>query len=242
MVKALISTCLLTALVCATGTDAAAATSDKRTYFSFNQPFSLPGVTLPAGTYTFRQLSFETPSVVQVTDRAGMHSYAMLMAIPALRAEATDKPEIEFMETGRGVPNAVRGWWYPGNTRGWQFIYSKDQLRRLSEGVAPVPTGVAEASAAPAVIAEVTTTEPAAEASEARALPPPEVIEEAQAQPAPAAQQPQASVSQEPAPAPAPRDARTELPHTASPIWLMLALGSLMASSGFVLVRGARRS
>ena len=36
MVKALISICLLTALVCATGTDAAAATPDKRTYFSFN--------------------------------------------------------------------------------------------------------------------------------------------------------------------------------------------------------------
>ena len=244
MVKALISTCMLMALVCGAVAPASAATFDKRTYFTFSQPVGLPGVTLPAGSYTFRLVSpFSDPKVVQVTDRAGMHSYAMLMAIPATRFEASTKPEIEFMETGSGVPNAVRGWWYPGETTGYQFLYSQEQQRRLSTGVAPAPSAVASASAPAAEAAARADSEPAAkvEAPAAETAAPSAPAESAGDQAstsAPAAQAP----APEPAAAPVQQDARTELPHTASPIWLLLAIGTLTAWSGVLIVRGARRA
>jgi len=253
MVKALISTCMLMALVCGAVAPASAAPFDKRTYFTFSQPVGLPGVTLPAGTYTFHLVSpYSDPKVVQVTDRAGMHSYGMLMAIPAMRFEASTKPEIEFMETGVGVPNAVRGWWYAGETTGYQFIYSREQLRRLSAGVAPAPSAASTASAPTS--APIAESSDRAEAGAAASAPAArvEATAEAAAPSAPAeAVDDQASTSAPPAQAPAPapagaapaqQDARTELPHTASPIWLLLSLGTLTASIGVLLVRGVRRA
>ena len=44
----------LVALVCGLSSPATAYTLDRRTLFTFNQPIALPGMTLPAGTYTFR--------------------------------------------------------------------------------------------------------------------------------------------------------------------------------------------
>jgi hypothetical protein len=246
MVKALISTCMLMALVCGAVAPASAAPFDKRTYFTFSQAVGLPGVTLPAGTYTFHLVSpYSDPKVVQVTDRAGMRSYGMLMAIPATRFEASTKPEIEFMETGVGAPNAVRGWWYAGETTGYQFIYSKEQLRRLSAGVAPAPSA---ASAASAPIAESAESSDRAEAGAAASTS--AVTDEAPAEAAASAStetaDDQASTpappAQAPAQQPAQQDARTELPHTASPIWLLLSLGTLTASIGVLLVRGVRRA
>jgi hypothetical protein len=251
MVKALISTCMLMALVGGAVAPASAATTfDKRTYFTFSQPVGLPGVTLPAGTYTFHLVSpFSDPKVVQVTDRAGMHSYGMLMAISATRFEASTKPEIEFMETGIGAPNAVRGWWYAGETTGYQFIYSKEQLRRLSAGVAPAPSAVSTASAPIAESSDraeegVAASAPAVKVeapAEAAASAPAETADDQASTPAPPAQAP-APAATAPAQQPAQQDARTELPHTASPIWLLLFLGTLTASIGVLLVRGVRRA
>ena len=53
MLKTIVSACVFAVLACATST-ANAQTMDRRTIFTFNQPVSLPGVTLPAGKYLFR--------------------------------------------------------------------------------------------------------------------------------------------------------------------------------------------
>ena len=36
------------------------------------------------------------------------------------------------METGQGMPAAIRTWWYPGERTGYEFVYPKDQARRLA--------------------------------------------------------------------------------------------------------------
>src|SRR5262245_46799117 len=62
--------------------------SDKRTFFTFSRPITLPGVTLPAGKYVFR-LADETTSrkVIQVTSSDGTKPYAMLLTIPNERRD-----------------------------------------------------------------------------------------------------------------------------------------------------------
>ncbi len=119
---------------------------DKRTVFTFNRPIALPGVTLPAGEYLFRIVNTETDrKVIQVLSSDGKKPYAMLHSIPDIRVEETDHPAVRFMETAKGQPSAVKAWWYPGERIGYEFIYPKDQARRLAQQVnEPVLTTVAE--------------------------------------------------------------------------------------------------
>jgi hypothetical protein len=87
MLKTLASACVL-AVRAFTSTTAQAQASDHRTFFTFNQPITLPGITLPAGTYLFRTPDIN-PSrrVVQVLSDDGRQSYAMFLTIPAHRME-----------------------------------------------------------------------------------------------------------------------------------------------------------
>ena len=141
MLKTFASTCAMVALVCGLSAPATAYTLDRRTLFTFNQPIALPGVTLPAGTYTFRVADPMTSGkVVQILNGSGTQSFAMLLSIPAYRADAAKESEISFMETASGMPAAVKIWWQEGSTHGYEFIYPKTQTDRLARGVPPAPT------------------------------------------------------------------------------------------------------
>mgnify|MGYP003581419436 CR=1 FL=1 len=50
MLRAIVSVCLF-AVLALTSIPANAQTSDNRTYFTFSQPVTLPGITLPPGMY-----------------------------------------------------------------------------------------------------------------------------------------------------------------------------------------------
>jgi hypothetical protein len=133
MLKTITSACAL-AVLGFTSTPAHAQPIDNRTWFTFNQPITLPGVTLPAGTYLFRNPDVNSSRrVVQVLSDDGRQSYVMLLTIPAQRTEPSAEPEIRFMETAEGTPHAIKAWWYPGNTIGWEFIYPKEQAFKLAK-------------------------------------------------------------------------------------------------------------
>src|SRR5262245_12795458 len=108
--------------------------ADKRTFFTFSRPITLPGVTLPAGKYVFR-LADETTSrkVIQVTSSDGTKPYAMLLTIPNERRDPAKDAEVSFMETAGRTPSAVRAWWYPGERAGYEFIYPRAQARQLAQ-------------------------------------------------------------------------------------------------------------
>lgn len=203
---------------------ARADTFDKRTLFTFSQPIALPGVTLPAGQYLFRIVDTTTSrKVVQVLSADGKTPYAMLHSIPDIRRDASGNPEVRFMETAKGHPNAVKTWWYPNETIGYEFIYPKDQARALAKEVAePILTTKAEAPA------EVKTGELA------RITPKGEEVPVA-AEPAPAEP---TGVVQEGTLA----EARTELPVTATsiPVFGMIGLIALALAGGLRLWRVAQ--
>ena len=127
-----------------------AQTPDKRTLFTFGGPVSLPGVTLPAGQYLFRLADPMTSGkVVQVLSADGTKPYGMFFSFPAERLEAAFQPEVRFMETAKDVPAAIKTWWYPGERTGYEFIYPKDQARRLAQGASqPVLTTQAQTTTA----------------------------------------------------------------------------------------------
>jgi hypothetical protein len=142
MLKRFVSVCAFAVVAGALAGAAQAQPADARTYFTFSQPVTLPGVTLPAGTYLFRiPDATGNRQIVQVLSRDGTRLYTTLMAIRAQRPDASAEPEVRFMETASNVPAAIKTWWYPGNPTGWEFIYPREQARRLAGmGTQPVLT------------------------------------------------------------------------------------------------------
>jgi len=115
----------------------AAARADewnKKTVLTFSQPVEIPGHVLPAGTYTF-QLADSTADrhIVRVFNADGSKILATVITIPDYRLNATDETVIKFGEVPRGAPEAIRAWFYPGNTVGQEFVYPKPRATELAK-------------------------------------------------------------------------------------------------------------
>jgi hypothetical protein len=142
--------CAVTVFVCLMAAPVSAQPLDKRTLFTFSGPVTLPGVTLPAGQYLFRLADPNSSSkVVQVLNADGTKPYGLFFTISAERLEPASSPEVRFMETASGTPAAIRTWWYPGERSGYEFIFPKEQARRLAMGASqPVLTTDAQTTTA----------------------------------------------------------------------------------------------
>ena len=134
--------CAVAVFVCLMAAPVSAQPLDKRTLFTFSGPVTLPGVTLPAGQYLFRLADPNSSSkVVQVLNAEGTKPFGLFFTIPAERLEPASTPEVRFMETASGTPAAIKTWWYPGERRGYEFIFPKEQARRLAKAASqPVLT------------------------------------------------------------------------------------------------------
>jgi hypothetical protein len=115
------------------GTAAAAQPADRSTFVTFSGPVSIPGKTLPAGTYTFRLA--DSPAdrhIVQIFDRDQTQLFATLLAVPAERNAPEGDPLITFRETPSDRPPAVRYWYYAGEKSGNEFVYPKSQAMEIA--------------------------------------------------------------------------------------------------------------
>lgn len=131
-VRAVFAAALLA--ICAGSATTTAQTFDKRTFFTFNAPVAIPGVTLPAGKYLFRLAQTTDHHVVQVLSGDGRTSYAMFWAFRAERRDVISNPELQFMETPSDMTAAIDTWWYPAGKSGYEFVYPKEQARLLAKG------------------------------------------------------------------------------------------------------------
>jgi len=112
---------------------AQAQPEDKRTFFTFSGPVALPGTTLPAGRYIFRIVdTTSSRKVIQVLSDDGKKPFVMANTIPDQRRDAPKDATVAFYETPRGTPAAVKTWWYPGETIGYQFIYPRAQAKEIA--------------------------------------------------------------------------------------------------------------
>jgi hypothetical protein len=108
--------------------------SNKLTIFTFSAPVELPGVTLPAGTYTFKLMdSAGDRNVVQVFNKDMTKLYATILAIADYRQEPSEKTIIRFSETSTGAPSAIKEWFYPGDNFGQEFVYPKSRAKELAK-------------------------------------------------------------------------------------------------------------
>ena len=233
----------ITAICCAVALTALAAPAahadeyNKLTYVTFSGAVQVPGATLPAGTYTFKLADPEdSRRVIQIWNKDATHLYTTLLTIPSERFQPTSKPVVLFKETAAGQPQAVKAWFYPGDTYGEEFVYPKDQAMRIAKAThEPVLSMAANTKSDSASLRSSQLSRVDENGRASAAQQPQPVTQTAQNNPAP----PPAPVATSGA-AQAPQ-ARTELPRTASnlPLVALVSVLSLLAAFGLSLARGA---
>jgi hypothetical protein len=107
--------------------------SQERTFLTFSNSVELPGMTLPAGTYTFKLADTPGRNVVQVLSQDEKEIHGQFLFVQAQRPEVTGETVVTFRETREGSTPAVQYWYYPGEKIGKEFIYPKDQAMRISQ-------------------------------------------------------------------------------------------------------------
>lgn len=194
---------------------------DKMTTLTFSQPVELPGVVLPAGTYVFILADSPTSRhVVQVFNKEQNHLYGTFLALPNILLKPTGDTVLRFHERPQNAPQALRAWFYPGDSWGHEFVYPKAKAVEL-----------AQAEHIPVLSAEVKPAEKAEELMQAPVVavtPEKKEIEVAQVVEAPPQRPAPVAVAAAPAATPAPEPVAQELPKTGSSL-PMVALAGLFA-------------
>jgi hypothetical protein len=247
--------CMTAAMVTVSVNAGAQGPANQDTFFTFSQAVELPKTTLPAGTYFFQLM--DSPSnrhIVKVMSQDRKEVLATLLAIPYYSNDRpSDEPQVRFLETpatGAAASNAIKIWFYPGNSVGHEFIWPRDKALQLARasGEAVLTTKTDQESSdlarvdAAGVEAAVTDPEASAE-PQAAAEPQREQIGGLATPPADRAPAPERAEEPvgDPAPAPAPdAEPRTDLPATAGvlPLLALIGLGSIAGSR---MVRRARK-
>lgn len=108
--------------------------SNQATKVTFNQAVQIPGRVLPAGTYWFilpQDVADHNQVRIYNSDRTIF--YGTVLTINAERLQATDKSAFTFAAHSPAQPQALVSWFYPGETIGHEFLYSKQLSKELAK-------------------------------------------------------------------------------------------------------------
>ena len=110
---------------------------DKKTIVTLDQPTEAPGIVLQPGTYVIKLLnSSSNRHIAEIMNERMDHLYALSFTIAAERVgpltDKQNKQVLTFYEGKNGQPQAMRKWFWPGDTNGQQFLYPKDQAARIA--------------------------------------------------------------------------------------------------------------
>jgi hypothetical protein len=107
---------------------------DQKTIFTFSGPVEIPGQVLDGGTYVFKLAdSASDRSIVQAFSEDETHLYGTFLTVPDYHQQPSGKTIINFDERAAGDPEAVKSWFYPGDSYGHDFVYSRAKAAALAK-------------------------------------------------------------------------------------------------------------
>ena len=97
---------------------------DRKTVVNFSVAVEIPGQILPPGTYVFKLVNLaDTRNVVEIQNEDQSFTFATLQTVNTWRSRPTNQTRFLFDERSGDQPEALQTWYYPGDTRGLDFIY-----------------------------------------------------------------------------------------------------------------------
>jgi len=114
---------LLVLLISITWTqEARADESNRKTFFTINQPVRVPGnLILPPGKYVMKLMDSTMRDVVTIMDASETTVYTTFFAFPEILASPAEEARLVLSESPKGSPEQLRAWYYPGLTTGLEF-------------------------------------------------------------------------------------------------------------------------
>jgi len=101
------------------------ANSNHVDFLTFSAPVALPGVVLPAGTYTFEvPTAMVSTGLVRISSRDGRKIYLTQYTRVVSRPYGAEKVNVTFGEAKAGLARPINIWFPIGDTEGRQFIYN----------------------------------------------------------------------------------------------------------------------
>lgn len=98
----------------------------------FSEAVQIPGQVLPAGTYLFVIADTQDRQIVQILSEDRSKSFGFVQTMNRERAETTGGVTFTLAERGAAEPAAVIAWFYPGQTTGHEFVYSRNVEKELA--------------------------------------------------------------------------------------------------------------
>lgn len=136
--------------------NAKADTWNKATKITFPEPVEVSGTVLQSGTYWFQLMdSPANRNIVQIWNGDRSKLIKTVLAIPNMRLQPTGDTVIKFAERPSGTPEAVKAWFYPGDSFGQEFVYPKARATELAQNAGePVLSVRDQQATAPAPVLE----------------------------------------------------------------------------------------
>jgi hypothetical protein len=160
--------CLVALVTLFVSSNAKADTWNKLTKLTFTEPVEISGTVLQPGTYWIKLLdSPANRNIVQIWNEDRSQLITTVLAIPNYRLRPTGDTVVKFSERPTGTPEAIRAWFYPGDSFGQEFVYPKTRATVLAQNASePVLSVRDEQATAPAPVlahAPVKAVEPSGE-------------------------------------------------------------------------------
>jgi Protein of unknown function (DUF2911) len=107
--------------------------TNESTIITFSAPVQIPGMVLPAGTYTFERIDPNGNSnLISIFNADRSVLYATVETVSAERTEPRGEAAITLAETGSGNPVLMK-LFYPGRDIGHEFVYPNQQEREIAQ-------------------------------------------------------------------------------------------------------------
>jgi hypothetical protein len=99
---------------------------NKETVVTFSAAVEVPGKNLPAGTYVFKLADSNSDrDIVQIFTKDKQQLLTTFIAVPNARLTPANTTIVTFEEEPTGTSEAVKSWFYPGDTDGLEFVYRR---------------------------------------------------------------------------------------------------------------------
>ena len=137
LTKAVLAASVAAGLFAACNSSAGANDWNQSTEITFNNPVQIPGNrVLQAGTYWMKVMDHDAipmSDVVVIYNQDRSQVEAMLMTKSVESITPAPDTELTFAEQGKGGPEALFSWFYPGENIGHEFLYSNAHQHQLDE-------------------------------------------------------------------------------------------------------------
>lgn len=123
------------------------AQSADRVHIQFGRSFRVPGATLPAGSYLFIPGDpVAGQLIIEIHKGDASELVATVLAIESQLPRPFGVTLVDYPTTN---PPALRAWFHPGNPRGYEFVYTREEGSAIfRETQIPVPSTIADAGSA----------------------------------------------------------------------------------------------